>query len=284
MSSEPNSPTNLEPPPPAYEASQPGLDQKVSRAIQRSLAESSPVVDENGWPIYDATAFEATAASYERLGTGSSVTPDGHVQDIYKGAGDVKLSISTSGITPLRIRKRGRQREDASQDAASGQRTQRTAVDRSISPPPALTPTTRSSWDGPSFENVVRLTPHPDSRPSSPLSSPPTNATALPERSLSPQSRQSRLPPPARRRSPRRSYAGQPLLTSRLDFDPSQAYKHSSDQADMQAPTTYDATAFYKRYAYTLTAGKQINTIQHFPIPFAPPIHVCFVVAGYIVI
>lgn len=52
-------------PPPSYQLSQDEFDQKTSRAVQLSSS-TTILIDEDGWPIYDAAAFEAVAGSSNR--------------------------------------------------------------------------------------------------------------------------------------------------------------------------------------------------------------------------
>ena len=66
-----DSPTDFVPPP-SYQLSQEQFDRKTSHAIQLSSSIRQPIIDEDGWPIYDATAFEAVAKSYEQSSPGSS--------------------------------------------------------------------------------------------------------------------------------------------------------------------------------------------------------------------
>ncbi|SRR6266702_689879 len=65
------SPTDMVPPP-SYQLSQDQFDRKTSQAIQLSSSIHQPIIDEEGWPIYDAAAFEAVAKSYEQSPHGSS--------------------------------------------------------------------------------------------------------------------------------------------------------------------------------------------------------------------
>ena len=55
------SPTDAAPPP-SYQMSVEEFDQKTTRAVQLSSS-STLQIDEDGWPIYDPTAFEAVAGS-----------------------------------------------------------------------------------------------------------------------------------------------------------------------------------------------------------------------------
>lgn len=55
------SPTDAAPPP-SYQMSVEEFDQKISRAVQLSSS-SSLQTDEDGWQIYNPTAFEAVAES-----------------------------------------------------------------------------------------------------------------------------------------------------------------------------------------------------------------------------
>jgi hypothetical protein len=66
-----DSPTDFVPPP-SYQISQEQFDRKTSHAIQLSSSIQQPIIDENGWPIYDEAAFEAVAKSYEHSPPGSS--------------------------------------------------------------------------------------------------------------------------------------------------------------------------------------------------------------------
>lgn len=66
-----DSPTDFVPPP-SYQISQEQFDQKTSHAIQLSSSMPQPIIDEDGWPIYDSTVFEAVAKSYEHSPPGSS--------------------------------------------------------------------------------------------------------------------------------------------------------------------------------------------------------------------
>ena len=52
-------------PPPSYQISQEEFDQKSSQAIQLSSSTTSFAIDEGGWPVYNAAAFEALVESYE---------------------------------------------------------------------------------------------------------------------------------------------------------------------------------------------------------------------------
>lgn len=66
-----DSPTDFVPPP-SYQISQEQFDRKTSHAIQLSSSIQQPITDDDGWPIYDATAFEAVAKSYEHSSGSSS--------------------------------------------------------------------------------------------------------------------------------------------------------------------------------------------------------------------
>jgi hypothetical protein len=52
-------------PPPSYQMSLQEFDQKTTRTVQLSSS-TTVLVDEDGWPIYDAAAFEAVAGSSDR--------------------------------------------------------------------------------------------------------------------------------------------------------------------------------------------------------------------------
>jgi hypothetical protein len=62
--SSPVSPTDFVPPP-SYQISQKESNPKTSPAIQPPSSTISLAIDEDGWPIYNAEAFEAVAESYE---------------------------------------------------------------------------------------------------------------------------------------------------------------------------------------------------------------------------
>ena len=68
-----DSPTDVVPPP-SYQLSQEQFDRKTSHAIQLSSSIHQPIVDEDGWPVYDATAFEAVAKSYQQSPPGGSTS------------------------------------------------------------------------------------------------------------------------------------------------------------------------------------------------------------------
>lgn len=59
-------------PPPSYHLSQEQFDRKTSHAIQLSSSIRQPIIDEDGWPIYDPAVFEAVANSYAQTPHGSS--------------------------------------------------------------------------------------------------------------------------------------------------------------------------------------------------------------------
>ena len=56
------SPTNIVPPPSYQLSLEEEFDRKTSHAVQLSSTTTLPV-DEDGWPIYNAAAFEAAAES-----------------------------------------------------------------------------------------------------------------------------------------------------------------------------------------------------------------------------
>ncbi|KAA1466394.1 hypothetical protein DENSPDRAFT_831212 [Dentipellis sp. KUC8613] len=293
-----HSPVDFEPPPPAYNVSQQELDQKVSYAIEHSLTDSLPAVDEHGFPVYDAAAFEAVASSYETAGAGSSVVPEEGSQRAYAVPGDVKLSITTSSTKAFCDKGDGSDVESVrsrSLGDSAGRNARRYSPEigqyyRS-SPPPAFASVGSppgSTTTGPLQEDIVRLLYRPDSRAPSPLSSPPSTSRDLTMRPQSPHlparlPRQAADTPPTRRRIPRHSIGSQALMTSRLDFNPSLAYnKHESDLADDSSMTSSaDPTAFYNHaVAYHLTGGSSnasaanrpaIRSDSPYHVPRQPP-------------
>ena len=65
------SPTD--PPPPSYQMSVEEFEQKTSRAVQLSSSSTPTLqIDEDGWPVYDPSAFEAVAESSSRSPPASS--------------------------------------------------------------------------------------------------------------------------------------------------------------------------------------------------------------------
>ncbi|THH15507.1 hypothetical protein EW146_g4979 [Bondarzewia mesenterica] len=287
MSHSNNSPTDYAPPPPPYRLSQDEFDQKISQAIESSLSAPAPmrIVDEDGWPIYDETAFEAVASSYRRSSGGSSSAQQHMGQDTWgkQGLDDVKAPVPTANTQPLRIRRRNNSSQKALQDPVARTRLVDSARsgsprphhsslisgDPRASPPPPFTPT-GPSLDGPPFDDVVRLSwDGLDSRAASPLASPQPSVTGdlphvLPRFDRSGPSATSirhqhlSLPPPSRpinrRGNPRPVTTDYTIplghhatASSHLDFDPLSAYgKHQPDHAETPvASSSQQAITFY---------------------------------------
>ncbi|EIM88424.1 uncharacterized protein STEHIDRAFT_146425 [Stereum hirsutum FP-91666 SS1] len=265
MSDGGESPTNQ--PPPAYEVSQHEFDNKISRAVEESLSTAVSnvrVVDDDGWPVYDPSAFEAVAASYEREGAASSSTAsEAERSSSRAGSHDDKKMppLQLPMVKPLRIRNRAPSAGTQASEAERLESRSRSPAARyrhassplppnhhSSSPtlsdleaPPPFTPVARHP-NGVPFDGLTRLQYIPgDSRPSSPFYSPEPRHSLPP---LSPPSPQPSTltyqspPPPHRRPVQRRIRQSNEYLkdvngprTSRLDFDPRTAYGRDSHEA-----------------------------------------------------
>ena len=95
-----DSPTDFVPPP-SYQLSQEQFDRKTSHAIQLSSSIRQPIIDEDGWPIYDATAFEAVAKSYEQSSPGSSSSGGA---DIVRHGRQASFTGLPPTIDPMKVR------------------------------------------------------------------------------------------------------------------------------------------------------------------------------------
>ncbi|KAH9977591.1 hypothetical protein BGW80DRAFT_1249345 [Lactifluus volemus] len=256
-SSPPVSPTGFVPPP-SYQISQNELDQKTSQALQLS---SSTTVDDDGWQIYNAAAYESVAESYEH-----DHSPPGS-----SSAGVIGFNADTSRHerqerrpSVLKLSSPTRHMKNRSSDRRRRNPQHDPEFPRSVTPPPPFTPT-GPSLDGPPFEEVVGL-PYRysglDSHTSSPLDpplSPPRSAplqTTQPVAPLrSPNHRFSdpHIPTTADTYASHRPRSVLPdvspgpnpsSMVTRVEFDPQMAYSpyggmvnHTSMQAG--------ATAFY---------------------------------------
>ncbi len=80
------------PPPPSYQLSQDEFDQKTSHAIGLSSSIYHPIIDEDGWPSYDAAAFEAVAKSYQQ--GSSSAVPGADVSRHQRQSSGASASLS----------------------------------------------------------------------------------------------------------------------------------------------------------------------------------------------
>ena len=274
-----HSPTDLAPPPPAYDQRE--LDQKLSQAAEQSLSSTdmTHTIGEDGWPIYDASAFEVVASSYERSTTGSSSRLQETDQSSWaKQAFPSDSKVPSAGTQPLRIRRRKNRPNKTSQDVIShamsaesarpsSRSSQHSAVNPEYSrdsPPPPFTPT-GPSLDGSPFEEVVRLSWNvPDSLPASPLStvahdhsprhdlresSPEPTRTHHQSLPLLPRSGNRRVNPRPITTDYTTSHARHhSAMSSRLDFNPLSAYsKHQLDYTDAPASDpSRQAMAFYK--------------------------------------
>jgi hypothetical protein len=271
-------------PPPSYQLSQDEFDQKTSRAVQISSS-TTILIDEDGWPIYDAAAFEAVAGSSGRSPPASTST--GIVAADTSGNERRERQSFEKVPTSPRLMKKVRSYSPYSssiplilpslQTRSSERRGRNPRRDdeypsehRAVTPPPPFTPT-GPSLDGPPFEDVVRMSyDESDSQSASPLEpaySPPTRPAPPPPPQLLQPVEPLRLPPnrnrhsdshirtptspdPYRRPSPTLSDVHPRLnpasTITRVEFDPRMAYSSSGGVGD-HAAVQAGAAAFYKQ-------------------------------------
>lgn len=196
------------PPPPTYELSQEHFDSKISLALAASAA-----VDDDGFEIWDEAAFEA-AANVASSGEGgsSSIGNEGSYSRSSQGFSSRKVQQHAVGRTvpPVHdvkelLRAEGAEHPDITSERAwtateNSHRplpapgasslehaptyrrvdTRRRPPVRELTPPPEFTPI-GASLDGPPYEgSVVTMSYVPsDSRPASPLYSPPSSVRTL---------------------------------------------------------------------------------------------------------
>ncbi|KAI0306984.1 hypothetical protein B0F90DRAFT_1684050 [Multifurca ochricompacta] len=234
-----DSPTDIVPPP-SYQLSQEDFDQKTLHAIQLSSSTAYPIIDGDGWPIYNAAAFEAVAESFEHYPPGSSsaglIGADASRYERQTRSSYVKLAPSTH---PMKTRSSERRRRNAQPDR------ELFSEPRIVTPPPPFT-ATGPSLDGPPFEEVVLSYHVQDSQAASllePPHPPPPQPRSLPvsrttqpvalvhppsQRFSDPQAQASSNPYPSRRIIPVQSDASprpNPVSTiTRVEFDPQMAY------------------------------------------------------------
>ncbi|KAI0303886.1 hypothetical protein BC826DRAFT_980190 [Russula brevipes] len=260
-------------PPPSYLSIQ-EFDQKTSQAIQLSSSSTHPVaVDEDGWPIYDPTAFEAVAESYNRSPPASSSAAVFSAESLRHER--QRQPSSGKGSSSTRFMK-SRSSERPTGNPGPGHEF--SSVPRADTPPPPFT-ATGPSLDGPPFEEVVQLSYNgSDSQAASPIEpsySPPPRSPPPPPRFQPveplrvPRQRlsDSRLQAPPNPFPPRRST---PILSdlrpnptsaiTRVEFDPQTAY---SPYGGVGNHTTIQAgaAAFYNHaVASQLTTSPTIPT------------------------
>ncbi|KAH8988571.1 hypothetical protein EDB92DRAFT_1871282 [Lactarius akahatsu] len=155
------SPTDFVPPP-SYQLSQEQFDRKTSHAIQLSSSIPQPIIDEDGWPIYDEAAFEAVAKSYEQFPPGSSSAGLGADMSGHERQNSFTSLPPSTGPMKNRSSERRRRNRHPDPDFLS--------EDRLATPPPPFT-ATGPSLDGPPFEDVVTLSypgPGPQAVPTQP--------------------------------------------------------------------------------------------------------------------
>lgn len=262
---EDSSPTDIVPPP-SYQLSQEQFDRKTAHAIQLSSSIRQPIIDEDGWPIYDAATFEAVAESY---GQSSSAGP----QDADIPRHQSQASFPSLPPPPESMKVRSsylpysssipqKFNEFSLQTRSSDRRRRNHNADRDFpsepreaTPPPPFTPT-GPSLDGPPFDEVVTMSyraPDPPTQNRRASRSPVTHpiAPGRSQRFSDPQIQtQFQAPPPNPYDSFRRPPV-QPDIPSRLipsstrtrvEFDPQLAYGRNSNNATVQG-----ASSFYKQ-------------------------------------
>jgi len=138
------SPTDFVPPP-SYQLSQEQFDRKTTHAIRLSSSIHQPIIDEDGWPIYDAATFDAVAKSYERSSPGSSSAG-------LPGA-DIPRHRLPPSTDPMKTRSSDRRRRNHNPDRDFPEEP------REATPPPPFT-ATGPSLDGPPFDEVVTMSYH----------------------------------------------------------------------------------------------------------------------------
>ncbi|KZV65786.1 hypothetical protein PENSPDRAFT_655426 [Peniophora sp. CONT] len=249
---DPDSPTDL----PSYEYS-------VTEKAPPSSRPPARVVDEDGWLIYDAGAFEAAA-----------------------NAASASASVSVSSRQSTLSRSRPSMMKRPPQRTQLGRLVVVNGRESPEDDPPPFTPT-MPSYDGPAYSHQQQRPG--DSRPASPLASPPPhitrftetppprNATASPRRrpALPPApSAQSHSPavyapprtsqpstrslPVQDRPAPMRPSAAHPSFSlTHTSFNPNMAYSSSTGSG----PATSDASAFYGSHvASAIAPSKPANS------------------------
>lgn len=262
-----DSPTDFVPPP-SYQISQEQFDRKTSHAIQLSSSIQQPITDDDGWPIYDATAFEAVAKSYEHSSGSSSAGLSG--ADVPRHGRQASYTGLPSSTDSMKTKSGERRRRNHRSDREY-------PSERLATPPPPFS-ATGPSLDGPPFEDVVTLSYYapPDSQGRPPSLSPVTQPAPL--RLPSPGPSQRVPDPPTRphaHSNPYRSHrqvAPPPNIPSglrpssaitRVEFDPQMAYwpnGRNGNNASIQG----GASSFYNHaVASQLTASA--NTVPNTP-------------------
>ncbi|KAH9076983.1 hypothetical protein EDB83DRAFT_2671688 [Lactarius deliciosus] len=250
------SPTDFVPPP-SYQLSQEQFDRKTSHAIQLSSSIPQPIIDGDGWPIYDAAAFEAVAKSYEQFPPGSSSAGLGTDMSRHERQNSFTSLPPSTGPMKNRSSERRRRNRHPDPDFLS--------EDRLATPPPPFT-ATGPSLDGPPFEDVVTLSypgPGPQAvptQPQPPLLSRVTQPIApvrLPSPGPGPSPRfsdpQTQNQPPSNPYHSQRLAPAPPNIPSRLipsstitrvEFDPQMAYAPNGRNGNNSA-VQGGASAFY---------------------------------------
>ncbi|KAI9467208.1 hypothetical protein BJY52DRAFT_1237064 [Lactarius psammicola] len=247
------SPTDIVPPP-SYQLSQEQFDRKTSQAIQVSSSIHQPIIDAEGWPIYDEAAFEAVVKSYEQspLGSSSAGLPGADMSRHGRQASFVGLPPPTG---PMKTRSSERRRRNHYPDRDFQ------SEPRLATPPPPFT-ATGPSLDGPPFEEVVTL-PYPgppadSTQPRSPSLSrvtQPVTPLQLPSPGPSPRFSDPQIqtqalsnPYHSHRRAPAPPDIPSRLIPAstitRVEFDPQMAYSPNGRNGN-HTPVQGGASAFY---------------------------------------
>ncbi|KAH9045217.1 hypothetical protein EDB85DRAFT_7864 [Lactarius pseudohatsudake] len=283
------SPTDFVPPP-SYQLSQEQFDRKTSHAIQLSSSIPQPIIDGDGWPIYDEAAFEAVAKSYEQFPPGSSSAGLGADMSRHERQNSFTSRPPSTGPMKTRSSERRRRNRHPDPDCLS--------EDRLATPPPPFT-ATGPSLDGPPFEDVVTLSyPGPQAVPTQPQPPPLSRVTQpiaplrLPSPGPGPSPRfsdpqtQTQTQAPSNPYHSRRLAPAPPNIPSRLvpsstitrvEFDPQMAYSPNGRNGNNSA-VQGGASAFYNH-----AVASQLSTSPTSP-PGGYPDSVVFyrVFGGYI--
>ncbi|KAI9447847.1 hypothetical protein H4582DRAFT_31137 [Lactarius indigo] len=250
------SPTDFVPPP-SYQLSQEQFDRKTSHAIHLSYSIPQPIIDKDGWPIYDAAAFEAVARSYEQSPPGSSSAGTG--ADMSRHGGQASFASLPPSTDPMKARSSERRRRNhhPDRDFPSG--------DRLATPPPPFT-ATGPSLDGP---QTAPTQPRP---PSLSRVTQPIAPLRLPSPGPGPSPRFS--DPQTQNQAPSNPYHSQRLAPAppdipsrlipastitRVEFDPQMAYSPNGRNGNHSA-VQGGASAFYKQVNPSRHSLRVLNT------------------------
>jgi hypothetical protein len=284
-------------PPPSYQMSLQEYDQKTSSAVQLSSS-TTVLVDEDGWPIYDAAAFEAVAGSSDRPPPASTsagiIGTDTHRNERRGRQSFEKVPTSPRSMKKvrscllvlLRFYSSNSSNSPYLQTRSSERRGRNPRPDdeyssehRAMTPPPPFTPT-GPSLDGPPFDHVVRMSyDESDSQAASPL-----------EPAYSPRARSSPPPPPQvlrpveplRLQTNRNRHSDSHIQTPHNPFPYHRTSPILPDVQPRPIPTsTITRVEFDPRMAYSSSGGvgdhaaiqagaaafyKQVDSIHHYDV------------------